>query len=399
MKLTELFTMPFRAFCDGGYAGLVFVASRTADAPGLQRGFLESWRDIDDLTGRYLGVIVPSPEDMLIGEERNVCYECGLTKVKGVRCLGRYGNGFRLALRRPDARSVVRMDWREPPRDGFVPPKIAGTVSLYQDSLTDGTKNILEYFGISESLLPCAVIVSLTTRRAYVVQLGETGNVYRLLKSVMTHVEPISAHGVALDAAVVAAQRERRELRIGSSLADRERRAAAVIAEWQTIKGRLTGDLAAAADRLPPSTAGLCRWMVKRFDVDEPVRPHEWDDIHTLRRSLARAETFGRLPRRLMRTVAKLNAGHPRTHDAVVRFDARLRSDIEIQTRLGDLKAQLTEHADRLRLGDAVDAAAAELRLTASDHRGLLPRRMLRWPVTSFVKDTSATFDRGTTYA
>lgn len=393
ISLMEFFKLPLRAFCDGGFAGLVFVACRTADSPALQREFIENWRDIDNLTDRYLGVIIPSNEEVFIENYWFAEHNMKNDRIKGVHCAT---DGTRLTNQHHAARSIIRMDARAPLPREFVPPKNSGTVSLYEDSLTDAAKDTLEFFGISESLTPCTVIVSLLDKRTFVIQLGTAASVYKLLKEIMTRLEHTSTQCRALDSAVLAAQRERERLRASPYWAVKHHRAAAATAEWRNIKGRLVTDLETAAAGLSPASAELCRRMAARLYRDEPLKPDEWDDVHTLRRALSRVGTFGRLPRRLIRTIAKLNSGYPRTHDAVIRHDACLRKESELRTRIDALKSALTEYSHQLRLSEAVEAAAAEFNLVPSDRQGLLPQRMSLWPVTSLVSPGYPTAKRTT---
>jgi hypothetical protein len=60
LSVRRFLRLPFGTLSDGGYAGLVFLIARSADAPDLHMKFFREWSDIHHLTGRYLAVITRS---------------------------------------------------------------------------------------------------------------------------------------------------------------------------------------------------------------------------------------------------------------------------------------------------------------------------------------------------
>ncbi|MFW6690295.1 hypothetical protein [Streptomyces sp. MAR4 CNX-425] len=397
LSVESFLSLPFRTLSQGGYAGMVFLLARTADAPELQRGFFQHWSDIDDLTGRPLAVFSPSPEGLhLSAEHPHGFYEPETISVRGVAEAG--GHSGRLFMSSRESPGSVRMgtalrggrvradgDAAAPAGPG--PRLVAEATGVrpyglerHQRALTLAVSAMQRFFGIPESLVPCAVIVDLEQRSASAVTLADVGSVYDLLKKIMTRIEHVLPRIDAADAELVAALEARHRLRdlVGRSRAP----AANARASWAAQKRRLGADLEAFAGRLAPAEAGLCLRMAERVERDDPVADDERAWVRAVLAALVATGAAGRLPRRLRRTLAGMNGGRPGQDEAPRRLAAAMAEAAANEDRIGRVKSRLDALGRELRLGEAVAGAAAEFGLTGLRDPGLREPRGLAWPLT-----------------
>ncbi|WP_217168499.1 hypothetical protein [Streptomyces sp. AC512_CC834] len=383
--------LPFRTLSGGGFAAMVFLLARSADAPDLQRGFFQHWSDIDDLTGRYVAVFSPSPRRLrLSAEHPQSFYGPETFCVPGVEEAG--GPRGRLYLSSRESPGAVRMGTGQPGgsmRRGerSEPPRLVAAANAelphgldeHQRALTLTVSAMQRFFGIPGSLVPCAVIVNLEQRNAFAVALKDGISVYDLLKRIMTRIEHVIPRVDEAEAERVAAleARHRNRDRVGRlrSSADNAR------AHWGAHKRRLIDDLQAFSGRLAPEEADLCSWMARRLESDEPVVDNEWTSVRALLRTLAATESHGRLPRRLRRTLAGLNSGRPEDDAAPRRLAVALADGEANERRIGRVKGRLDELGRELGLNAAVVGAAKEIGLTLLQEPHLLASPGLDWPL------------------
>ncbi|MEU9957214.1 hypothetical protein [Streptomyces sp. NPDC050982] len=366
----------FRTLSDGGYAGLVFLLARSADNPDLHRRFFEEWTDMHDLTRRYLGVITPAPSYIRIDERFPMRNEDG-PMVGGLSCLG---DDKRLNTPAPGAKSTFRMESRTADERVTITPTLPPSLREHQVALTGAATEMQKFFGISEALLPCAVIVSLQEERAFVVPLNDIFSLYALLKRIKIKLEPVTTKIDMKDAELARAKEARLHLRGKGELGILRQKADATRRNWDAQLDSLADDLAEIARAGKTEDAELCRWMKARLRSAEPLTAEERESARTLLQHLGASGVHGRVPKRLRRTLAKLNAGYPDSHDVMVRFAAVSAEEQSIETRIGQLKAQTDELAQELRLGRAVVDAVRDFGLTPVGPRGLLDWRELTWP-------------------
>ncbi|MFI6415416.1 hypothetical protein [Streptomyces sp. NPDC050585] len=396
MTVGAFLRRPFRSLGDGGYAGLVFVLARSADNPELHRRVFREWPDTHDVTCRYLGVITPAPRCGLVIDAGHWRYEEHATAVEGVSCLG---ESSRLDTPWPQARSTLRMDAWPPrgdaeggcPADGAVVedvtllPALTHPLREHQDALTAAAGEMRRFFGVSEELLPCAVVVSLLERRAYAVALGDVPGLYALLKRVRVEMEPVTVEIDRRDAELAWAREARHALRSAGTRGDLLARSRAQQWQWSVRIRRLAADLIGIADRLPRDEAELCRWMASRLAEDGPLTEQEDRSAQALARILARSGDHRRLPRRLRRALAVHRAGHFGDAGLAARQVAYAAEERAVETRIGQLKAEIDDLGRRLCLGAAVVAAAQRFGLAPTTTAHVPAWRELAWPVEVLV--------------
>lgn len=391
LPVREFFRLSFGTVSDGGYAGLVFLVARAADAPRLQLRLFREWSDIHDLTGRYLAVIAPDADNGVLIEEELYHTQYG-TAVPHITCIGdrdrlswSAGRSWRSAVRMTPERISTR-----------VAPRRPDNVRDHQEALTMVAGQMSEFFGISESLLPCAVVVALQEQAVFSVGLDDDSSMYRLLKHIKTRIEPTAALIRQQDAELVEAKAARARYRAEHGIEKLRGAARALHTMWVEQKTRLARDLDALADTWTGENATLCRWMSTRLGQDEPLSD---DERGSARELLALLRPHGRLPKRLRRTLAGVNNGYPAGHDVLLRLAAAEAGEDAAQERIGRIKAELDRLGRELRLGDAVTGAATDLGLAPAGSAGLLPWRELSWPITVLARPDrtvpSVRFERG----
>jgi hypothetical protein len=121
------------------------------------------------------------------------------------------------------------------------------------------------FFGVSEELLPCAVVVSLLEKRAYAVALDDVPGLYALLKRVRVELEPVTTEIDRRDAELARAREARRALRSAGARSNLLARSRAQQWQWSVRLKCLAADLSDIAHQLPHSEAELCRSAITRF--------------------------------------------------------------------------------------------------------------------------------------
>lgn len=135
---------------------------------------------------------------------------------------------------------------RQPEAHTFVAPTRPDSVREHHDALTNTVGEMQEFFGISESLSPCAVIVSLQEKTAFTVALEEKFSVYRLLKLIKTQIEPMIARISEKEAELAAAKQARRDHRSEHDWGVLPRNAETVQREWAAYRTRMADELLGA---------------------------------------------------------------------------------------------------------------------------------------------------------
>lgn len=377
MPVSAFLRSRFRSLGDGGYAGLVFLLARSADNPDLHRRLFREWSDTHDVTRRYLGVITPAPSAIVIDDRQWRSAEFS-TAVDGVACLGEQK---RLNTPGEYAESTFRMDVRPAEEHMILMPTLARPLREHQDALTAAATEMRKFFGVSEELLPCAVIVSLQEKRAFALALNDVPSLYVLLKQIKIRLEPATTEIDMKDAELARAKEARLALRSDGALGNLRGKADGLCAAWNRHVTLLASDLVSIAGERTDEDASLCRWMARRLGHDKPLTAEEQESARTLVRLLSEAGIHGRVPRRLRRTLAKLNAGYPNSADVVVQRATLIKEERAIESRIGQLKAQIDELGQHLCLGAAIVDAAREFDLTPVSPQDMLAWRELTWPI------------------
>ncbi|WP_217226970.1 hypothetical protein [Streptomyces anulatus] len=377
MPVSQFLRSRFRSLGDGGYAGLVFLLARSADNPDLHERLFREWPDTHDVTRRYLGVITPAPSVIVIDDRHWRRAEFS-SAVDGVACLG---EEKRLNTPAEHAESTFRMDVLPAEAHLALMPVLTRPLREHQDALTAAATEMRKFFGVSEKLLPCAVIVSLHEKKAFALALNDVPSLYALLKRIKIGLEPVTTEIDRQDAELARAKEARLALRSDGALGNLRGRADSLCATWNTHVTRLASELVSIAGERTDEDALLCRWMARRLDDNTSLTDEEQKSARTLVRLLSETGIHGRVPRRLRRTLAKLNSGYPTSDGVVVRRAALVEEERAIESRIGQLKAKIDELGQRLSLGAAIVDAAREFGLAPVNPQDMLAWRELTWPV------------------
>ncbi|UCA51852.1 hypothetical protein LEL86_22335 [Streptomyces sp. WA6-1-16] len=377
MPVGQFLRSRFRSLGDGGYAGLVFLLARSADNPDLHERLFREWPDTHDVTRRYLGVITPAPSVIVI-DDRHWRRAEFASAVDGVACLG---EEKRLNTPGENAESTFRMDARPAEEHMTLMPVLTRPVREHQDALSAAATEMRKFFGVSEKLLPCAVIVSLQEKKAFALALNDVPSLYVLLKQIKIGLEPVTTEIDKRDAELARAKEARLALRSDGALGNLRGRADSLGANWDWHVTRLASELVSIAGERYDEDASLCRWMARRLGQNTSLTDEEQKSARTLVRLLSEAGIHGRVPRRLRRTLAKLNAGYPNSDSVVVRLAALIEEERAIESRIGQLKAKIDELGQHLSLGAAIVDAAREFDLTPVSPQDMLAWRELAWPI------------------
>ncbi|SFW74816.1 hypothetical protein [Amycolatopsis australiensis] len=378
-------TYPFRRFlrtsfatlADGGYAGLVFLVSRSADAPRLHRRFFQEWSDIHDVTGPYLAVITPSPGSSILLDEELYRTQYGAL-VPDVSCPSGGGRLSRAVNRR----------WPSSVRMTEVTPSRTASVRRHQDTHTTAVNDLQEFFGIPESLLPCAVIVSLHETSALCVALDDESSMYRLLKSIKAEIEPATARISRKEQELVEAKAARARIRNEQKIGELRATLATLQAQWTDQKLQLAADLDATAGDLADDDATRCRWLAGRLRTDQPLSGEEREQARQAARAL---RGRGRLEKRIRRALPRLDARYPAGTEVAARLAAAEAAEDAAQDRIGGIKQDLDDLGRDLALNAAVVSAAANFGLVPDGDVRLREWRELAWPISVLARPKRAT--------
>ncbi|MEV6190596.1 hypothetical protein ACIP28_31280 [Streptomyces albidoflavus] len=255
----------------------------------------------------------------------------------------------------------------------------------HESAVTRVATQLQEFFGISESLLPCAVIVEPRERRVFVVGLTDRITLYGLLKEVKIAMEP----GIArINRARAEVARERKDL------ASRQRRRRQATEAYGPIdRGRIARRLREAAEGVDDDAVRLCHWLSDRLLLARPLTVDEQQNAGNLFTLLH--GRFGVLPlrerrgllRALRRAVDKLNSlddvpdtpPEPCTEADLAVVDCQLRLSRE---RLRTLETGLRGALQEIALSPLILSVTRGLGLGQETTCGLLAWRQCAWPVT-----------------
>ncbi|HET6707088.1 hypothetical protein [Amycolatopsis sp.] len=246
-----------------GYAALVFIASRAEGDGVVHRQHLRDWPGIHDLTSRHVAVITPDPGSVAVLDRGVAIRGCAL-----------FGAGRASVA---DAGS-----WRP----AAYAPRLPRPLADHATAVTTVATQLQEYFGLTEAILPCAVIVCTREREVVVVGLSRRVTLYGLLKQVKSELEPalarlnraraeLAAHDKAM--APLDAERARAQAALSAA---RQRAAtwrAAVVArrDWAGRRAQLAGELRDLAADVDANTAAQFRWLAERLADDRALGTDE----------------------------------------------------------------------------------------------------------------------------
>jgi hypothetical protein len=375
-----LLQLPLAPAEDGGFAGLIFMVCRASDDPQVYLEFFEGWGSIHDLTGRYLAVITPMPESGVVVAGP---FAGGIGYV--VRDMHLFGEERQLQRY---SRQAVCMDDADPAPRAFSAAVMPRDELEHRSVVTNTATQLQEFFGISESFLPCAVIVAPQERAAFAVQLAKPVTMYGLLKQLKVAMEPVVTRINQTEAELAATRQDwHRGQRALQELSEAH--------ESSERRGRLARQLTDAADQMDSDTVQLCHWMSSRLRRSSPLTADESARAQRLLTLLH--GRFGALPlkerRRLLkslrRTLNGLNQADPAAPPVADPTDDDLQAAAErlhaCHEAIGRLQAEKRRRCRALSLGPIVVSATEALGLRRTETHGLLSWRRLSWPITAFA--------------
>ena len=194
-----------------GYAALMVVLVRTADAPDLYDRLIKDWTSIHDVTGEFLAVLCPDPEAVDPVELRGTRIAYRGRPVGAVGALGlriehsSIHQGAAFERRFSDAEDPwMREEVEDIARhlNQFARARRPGSKASHQAAFTEAVSRCASYFGIGEDRLPALLFLCFWEREAVLVSVRPDMSLYRLSKSIVE----------GLDDRVLAAVRQRSEL-------------------------------------------------------------------------------------------------------------------------------------------------------------------------------------------
>jgi hypothetical protein len=173
-----------------GYAGMLVVLARTADARAWHNELTTDWTSIHDVTGPFVAVICPDPSGLTnraTGLFAHHAEANGLSVVcpPGLASI-RPGNNDSFESRYDD--SYVRVPIgdrvREVPyRASAIRPEEA---ELLHAAWSEATSRCAAYFGIPEDMIPSVLVLSLPEKVAVLARLPEDASLYSFCKGLTT---------------------------------------------------------------------------------------------------------------------------------------------------------------------------------------------------------------------
>jgi hypothetical protein len=343
-----------------GYAALIVVLARTADAREQHEELTRDWMSLHDVTGPLIAVLCPDPE--ALDAERGVAI---VSAGRGAVC----GRGLRLQHHAPLPRG-----WARNPSAGVGASKPMGfpepfhidrgrsrwPAEDHHEAWTEAASRCASYFGIVEELVPSLLVLSLWEKRAVLVRLQPKVSVYAIIKTLVARLGDRPGRMVAM-------QREASD--VARSLADLEIRQTDFQAEldrshrrfqkWRAKVEALVSQLHDVCDLDPELAVGCEQGLRATFASGHAGRVS--DDL-----------------RRLHAEVRSRSAEYPVRHSVVWGLVQRLESGIPLPKepaastdpyakRIQQLRSALKEGADQLhrerrgvRLADATVTACCE---------------------------------------
>ncbi|RLL69425.1 hypothetical protein [Streptomyces sp. Z26] len=400
LSIEEFLSLPFPVPSVGGYAGLVFLISRTADAPELQKRFFREWADIHDVTARHVGVVIPSPwEELRLGRLARWGSGSVQVRVRGVRrIVGRdgpnpssswYPDGLR-----PEGEWQTHVHVHTAAVD-FLPRRPVD----HQSDLTRTVSDMQEFFGISEALLPCAVVVCLSEQQAVAVALENDDSVYGLLKQTKSQAEDHLAELRRYDADIAAAEDELRIARVPLDVNIAEACRAATAAErgadvalraWHDERDEAVDVLARFGGTRTDHDGQLCRRVSEVLASGMPLTGNVQEAVQEVMRLFDSPNVaFLRLPSKIPR-IQELREEYLEKRQAHREANRRLDAAenaarhalTPFESWIESLKVERNNAVNGPWLAAAVAAASQSLGLQPAGAHGLLSWRRLTWPVT-----------------
>ncbi|MFJ9625111.1 hypothetical protein [Streptomyces sp. NPDC101181] len=400
LSIEEFLSLPFPVPSVGGYAGLVFLISRTADAPLLQERFFREWADIHDVTARHVGVVIPNPrEDLWLGQLARAGNGRVQVRVRGVRQVGGrdgpdptsswYPDGLR-----PEAEWPTHVRVHTAAVD-FLP----GRTADHQGDLTRTVSDMQAFFGISEVLLPCAVVVCLSEQQVIAVALEDDDSVYGLLKQAKSQAEGHLAELRRYDADITTAEGELRTARapFDSNMAEARRAATAAIRgadsarrAWHDERGEAVDVLARFGGTRTDHNGQLCRRVSEVLASEGLLTDDDQDAVQEVIRlfdspNVAFLRLSSKIPRiqELREEYLEKQQAHREANGRLNAAENAARHALaSFENRIESLKTQRADAVDGPWLAAAVAAASQGLGLQPAGEHGLLSWRCLTWPVT-----------------
>lgn len=367
VSVLNLLERKFRTMADGGYAGVVLIVGRSADAPAVFERLIADWSSTHDLTAEVFAVIMPQLDSSILIS----------------RARGGYGWAARDVVLLGNGERLARLNTSVP---GLVVARSVPTSSDAHLALNQVATSLRTFFGLSEDLLPCAVVLPTDSNEALVIPLSADLPLYDFLKQTTLKMEG-AVHAVREARADVEAAH--------AALQEARTRARAVLVhqQWAEQRAVLAQDLKAAAG-VRGSIADELLWMSIRVSDLTPLDETEQNRADDLVVAL-RPMKGGALGRRIRRCCHKINTRYPAGNPEVPSAYENPRAAEgapelgQVQARLEEAKARATRLAAEIELSSTVVAVGRSLGLRENQYVGLLPTRAFRGSVTTLTRPTA----------
>lgn len=172
-----------RAAEAAGYAGLLVVLARAAEARALHDELTEHWTSLHDVTGSLVAVLCPDPDELDRGGTSDEILSCHGMRLRHGAGLPGFASRFRDHFDHTIYESVpaeYHTDWS--PFGFRAVAQMPQIAQLHRDAWTEAASRCAGYFGIAERRLPCVLLLSLWERVAVAFAVRFTGTLYPLCK-------------------------------------------------------------------------------------------------------------------------------------------------------------------------------------------------------------------------
>ncbi|WP_157430168.1 hypothetical protein [Actinomadura oligospora] len=301
---------------DCGYAGVVLLLARTADARSQQEEVTRDWASVHDVTGPMLAVVCPVPYPQ---DGPRPVRGGGVPHPEGSIAVGVEG----LTLNCPQVGTwssfPTRYWWSLEGERGFRglgerAARISLSAEEHHAAWTQATTRTASYFGIEESLLPSVLVLSMWERRGVLLAVDERVSVYSLFKKLVENMGPAPRRLEEL-------AREQAEVddhlpQLAQALWDWEVARRRVPLEWPRQVDALDRHLG-EVEYLDASLVGDCR---RRLSEIRDTGGSDRELAENLLRVIdllppgpeaIKMNIRSGLPKRIRRVVVKLERGHP----------------------------------------------------------------------------------------
>jgi hypothetical protein len=261
-----------RAAEASGYAGLMVVLARTADARAQHEELTRDWTSLHDVTGSLLAVLCPDPD-----ASRHLSAVAGGPLGRAAAAPGLYLEHQSWQRKA----SFQRNFWNENARYSFSRSRATQTADAHHSAWTEAVSRCARYFGVAEAQLPAVLILSFWDETAVLIRIHPTISIYRLAKALAESFDNALRRIEQIDSKIESLEESRRETRANESSWTSQNR---TLLRWSAKIEGIECQLAQSKE-LDPSLVARCQAGLRRVRETGEVESLP-DDLRSLHRQL-----------------------------------------------------------------------------------------------------------------